>query len=153
MSRPVLLAVVFALLLAGCAAIPRDPQGTIDRVRETGVLRAGASPSRERVQVDGDRVSGTEADLVSGFARTLGAQVRWRIGGEQELVEAMEEGELDVLAGGLTVQSPWSDKISLTRAYARSTEGDKKIEHVLAVPLGENAMLVALERYLDEVRG
>lgn len=154
MSRAAVL--VFAVILAmlgACGSIPRDPQGTIDRVRETGVLRVGASPSQNRVEVDGDRVSGTEADLVMGFAQSLGAQVRWQIGGEEELVEAMEEGELDVLAGGLTAKSPWADKVGLTRPYEQNTERGKKVEHVLAVPLGENAMLVALERYLDDTRG
>lgn len=150
--RPVVLLVLLSLLL-GCASIPKDPQQTIERVRQTGVLRAGASPSQDLVKVDGDRVSGPEADLVTGFARSQGAQVRWQIGGEEELVEAMEEGELDVLAGGLTTQSPWADTVGLTRAYAQSTQRGKRVEHVLAVPLGENATLVALERYLDATKG
>lgn len=139
-----------ALALAGCADLPRDPDGTLDRVRETSILRAGASPGGERVRIDGARVSGVEPDLVTGFARSLGARVRWRVGGEEELVTAMEDGELDLVVGGLSADSPWDKKVSLTRGYAESTEHGKKVEHVMAVPLGENAMLVALERHLDE---
>ena len=66
------------------------------------------------------------------------------------LVGAMERGELDVLVGGLHADSPWSDTVAVTRAYAESTEAGETVKHVLAVPIGENAMLVRLERYLDE---
>ncbi len=142
--------VLIALILAGCTTIPRDPDGTLDRIRETSVLRAGASPGGRWVRIDGDRVTGVEPDLVSGFATSLGASVSWRTGGEEELVTAMEEGELDVLVGGLTAQSPWSEKVSITRPYAESTARGEKVDHVMAVPLGENALLDRLERYLDE---
>lgn len=143
------LCVAAAVLLAGCATIPADPDGTLDRVRADGVLRAGASPGGGLVRVDGDRVTGPEADLVADFAASLGAEVSWRVGGEEELVAAMERGELDVLAGGLTAKSPWADKVALTRPHATSEFDGGKVEHVLAVPLGENALLFALESWVD----
>ncbi len=135
---------VGAVLLAGCTTIPRDPDGTLDRVRATGVLRAGASPGGDLVEVDGDAVSGAEVDLVEGFAASVPARVEWRAGGEEELVAALERGELDIIAGGLTDQSPWADRVALTRPYAAG--------HVLAVPMGENATLFALESWLDARR-
>lgn len=137
------------LLLAGCASLPRDPDGTLERVRASGVLRAGASPTQGFVAVDADGVTGPEVELVAGFADGLGARVEWRAGGEEELVTAMEAGELDVLVGGLTEQTPWDDRVSVTRPYLTTRRGDRDVRHVLAVPLGENATLVALETYLD----
>ncbi len=138
-----------AVLLAGCTTIPRDPDGTLDRVRATGVLRAGASPGGDLVEVYAEVVSGAEADLVEDFAASLPAHVEWRVGGEEDLVAAMERGELDLIAGGLTADSPWADRVALTRPYATTElEGDK-VEHVLAVPMGENATLFALESWLD----
>ena len=80
------LCVAAAVLLAGCATIPADPDGTLDRVR---------------------------AD------------------------------------GGLTAKSPWADKVALTRPHATSEFDGGKVEHVLAVPLGENALLFALESWVD----
>jgi hypothetical protein len=71
------------------------------------------------------------------------------VGGEEELVAAMERGDLDVLAGGLTAKSPWSDKVALTRPHTTSEFDGGTVEHVLAVPLGENALLFALESWLD----
>ncbi|MGA8045943.1 MAG: ABC transporter substrate-binding protein [Dermatophilaceae bacterium] len=133
--------VVLTLALVGCTSIPQDPDGTLDRVQREGVLRVGASPS-DRTQL--------EEDLARGFAAELGARVEWTRDGETALVGAMERGELDLLIGGLHADSPWSDKVSITRAYAESTEVGETVKHVLAVPLGENAMLVRLESYLDE---
>lgn len=66
---------------------------------------------------------------------------------EAELVAAMEDGELDLLIGGFTDETPWADRVSTTRPW--STSEGRATKHVLAVPLGENATLVALETYLD----
>ena len=54
--RPVTWAFVIALIvgLAGCG-IPKDPEGTLDRVERTGALRAAASPAEGRVAIDGER--------------------------------------------------------------------------------------------------
>ncbi|WP_282006406.1 ABC transporter substrate-binding protein [Propioniciclava sinopodophylli] len=143
------LAVAGAVVLGGCAAIPADPDGTLDRVRTQGVLRAGASPGADRIEVAGADVSGPEAAVVQDFAASLGAHVAWSVGGEEELVAAMERGELDLIAGGLTDASPWSDRVALTRPYITSASPDGERKHVLAVPLGENALLFALESWLD----
>ena len=133
--------VALTLVGSGCASMPRDPDGTLDRVKREGVLRVGASPS-ERTAL--------EEDLARGLAAELGARVQLTRGGETALVGAMERGELDLLVGGLHADSPWSDKVSITRAYAESTEAGETVKHVLAVPLGENAMLARVETFLDE---
>lgn len=146
-----LLVVAMLAVTCGCSGLPRDPDGTLERVQETAVLRVGASPSEGLVEVDGDAVTGTEADIVTAYARSLGAEVRWRVGGEEELVTAMEAGEVDVLIGGLSDTSPWADKVSLTQPYAESADHGERVKHVMAVPLGENAMLVSLEHYLNQL--
>lgn len=151
-SRRFAAGLALGALLAGCAVvptIPADPDGTLGRIVSSGTLRAGASPGGGLIRVDGDVVTGAEADLVAGFAASLDAGVVWRVGGEEELVAALERGEIDLLAGGLTEDSPWADRVSLTRAYATSELEGRTIGHVLAVPLGENATLFALEAWLD----
>ena len=164
-----LLAALVAVTLGACGSLPRDPNGTLERVQAQGVLRVGASPAHGLVVIDGngdandnsngesddnssgESVGGREAELAEGFAQEVGAEVRWVPGGESELVAAMERGELDLIIGGLHDDSGWAEQISLTRPYSESTEADgTTVRHVLAVPLGENAMLVRLERYLDE---
>ncbi len=139
------------LLLAGCSAVPvpQDPDGTLERVRATHELRVGASPSEGLVEVEGDEVTGPEADLAEAFAQAQGAEVVWRPGGEEELVTALESGELDLVVGGLSAKSPWSSKVALTRPYATRQVQGERVEQVLAAPLGENALLLELETFLD----
>ena len=95
-------------------------------------------------------MTGPEADLAEGFAESVGAKVEWHVMGEESAVESMDRGEIDLLVGGLTDASPQADKVGLTRPYAESREHGKTVKHVMAVPMGENAMLSELERYLDE---
>lgn len=149
LAAAVALCLLLGLSLGGCATLPRDSDESLERVRAEHVLRAGASPSRGLVAIEGPSVSGPEADLVASFAAAQGAQVQWRPGGEEELMVALEAGELDVVVGGLSEESPWTDRVALTRPYAESRRGDAPFRHVLAVRRGENALLTALETHLD----
>jgi hypothetical protein len=82
------------------------------------------------------------------------ASVDFEVHGESRLVELMDLGELDLLIGGLTEDSPWIDTMALTRPYANVPAPDGGIQKmVIGVRAGENALLVALERYLAERAG
>lgn len=151
----VVLAVVLSLV--GCGAIPTDPERTLARIEDTGVLLAGAAPRPPWVELpdrEGEPPGGSEVGLVEDFAEQLGAGVTWTVASEEELVRLMEAGELDVMVGGLTEQNPYQNKVAFTRPYTRSTDPEgKTTKHVMAVRLGENALLSALERFLDEAVG
>ncbi|WP_324650636.1 transporter substrate-binding domain-containing protein [Georgenia sp. H159] len=155
MTRSFTGAVAIALLtLVGCSAtIPTDPDGTLDRVTG-GTLRVGVSPSPPWTDLpdgpDGDP-EGTEIRLVEDFAESIRADVEWVPGGEEDLIGRLERGELDLVVGGLTARSPWSEKAALTYRYTETTgpEGEKEL-HVMAAPMGENAFLVELEGFLLE---
>lgn len=138
---------VLALCVAGCGVtVPSDPQGTLDRVRG-GELRAGASASGELVVVDGEDVGGTLADAVEGLAESLDAKVVWTVGSEEDLVDALEAGDLDVAIGGMTDATPWSDRVAVTRGYDAFPGARGPV--VVLLPLGENAWQAAIETYLD----
>jgi len=142
-----LLALALALCVAGCGlTVPSDPQGTLDRVRG-GELRAGASASGELVTIDGSKVGGSLARLVEDFADSVDAKVTWSEGSEEDLVDGLEAGELDLAIGGMTEATPWSDRVAVTRAYDAVPGARGPV--VLLVPLGENAWQAALEGYLD----
>jgi polar amino acid transport system substrate-binding protein len=111
-----LAVVVAAVLLAGCG-VPRDPEGTLDRVRG-GTLRAGISQSEPWTRLEAGRPSGVEVRLVERFAEELGATVQWTDGSEAELVAALEVRELDLMVAGLTADTPWQAKAAITRGYA-----------------------------------
>ncbi|NJI58378.1 transporter substrate-binding domain-containing protein [Microbacterium oxydans] len=147
------LAVLAAIsLLAGCGlSIPADPDGTLDAVTG-GVLRVGTSPDGELVEVSQGDPTGTIVDLVDRFADSIDADTEWTVASEETLVTELEAGDLDLIAGGITPDTPWIDKAGVTRGY-RGIEGSDGRELVMLVPLGENAFLSTLETFLDEEVG
>jgi polar amino acid transport system substrate-binding protein len=115
MRRFVPLALV-VFLLCGCE-FPRDPEGTLDRVRG-GVMRVGVSPAEPFVQLtEGQEPGGVEAELVTRFAESLDARVEWVEGSESDLMAALEGRQLDVVIAGLTRRSEWARSAALTRPY------------------------------------
>ncbi|GAA1133998.1 transporter substrate-binding domain-containing protein [Citricoccus alkalitolerans] len=145
------LALAAALALTGCTSsgYPADPEGTIDKATN-GTLNVGVVHHPPYVDASGAEPSGPEVELVEGFARKIGAEIEWTVSGEEAVMTALQAGDLDLVAGGLTSQSPWSTHGALTRDYAEDTGPDgKPVKLVMAVPLGENQMLTELEGYLD----
>lgn len=146
--RGVLLILALTVSLVGCGAtIPADPDGTLQTV-SGGDLRVGISPDEGLTDVSGDVPTGPLVDLVHAFAESVDADVDWTIDGEETLVGMMEEDKLDLVVGGLTDQTPWIDRVGVTRGYTGiEGAGDRAI--VMFVPLGENAFLSKLELFLD----
>ena len=144
-------AVAAALLLSGCGLrVPTDPDGTLDRVTG-GTLRVGLSPHGEFTRVTGTEVEGSEVTAVEEFAEAIDAEIDWTVGSEEALVRSLEAGELDLVIGGITDETPWSDKAGMTRPHDEFTDArGEKHRIVMLVPLGENAFLSALETDLFE---
>lgn len=140
-------------LLSACSIVssmPADVDGTMDRARD-GTLVVGVSEHPPWVAIDGDTgdVTGSEAELLNSFARSINAEIEWRPGPESVLAERIKDGEVDIIAGGLTTTAPWASHMALTRPYTTVEEENM----VMGVRLGENELLVALERHLAREHG
>lgn len=144
------LAALVVVMLAGCGiTIPADPDGTLERV-SNGVLEVGVASHPPHTVTDGEQPAGTEVALVESFAASLDAEIAWTEGSEQSLVQLLEIGELDLVIGGISEQTPWSESAALTRPYAQGVLADGSTSGlVMLAPMGENAFLSALERHLD----
>lgn len=137
------------LALSGCGlSVPADPDGTLDRVTGS-VLHAGATVEDGLVDETDSEVSGPLVALVEEFARAQDAEVEWTVGSEESLVGALERGELDVVVGGFTAETPWADRAGTSRGYP-GIQGSAGRELVVLVPLGENRLLLELESFLDK---
>jgi ABC-type amino acid transport substrate-binding protein len=136
-----LLALAAAAAALACD-MPRDAESTLERVRDTGVLRAGAVSNPPFVVTSGGDVSGPEAAIVEAFGKAHGAAVTWVVGSEEELVERLERFQLDVVVGGITKKNPLAKKVGATLPlYERAGK-----QHVILTPPGENGFLLALDR-------
>lgn len=143
-----------APLLAGCGvSMPADPDGTLQEITggtiQVGVTAAAGEEGNWVQLQPGTEPAGIEPDLVRGFAATREATVEWIGGTEHELVDDLEHGELDLVIGGFADDTPWTKHAGMTRPYMETKdERGKTVKHVMLTPLGENAFLLALDKYL-----
>jgi polar amino acid transport system substrate-binding protein len=113
-----LLLCLAVALLGACRDIPRDPHGTLERVRG-GVLRVGLMHHKPWATIIDGRPQGLEAALAEQLAKSLGATVEWAEPRGDELFQALKEYRLDLVVGGITEHSPWKDHVAFTRPYLR----------------------------------
>lgn len=149
-----LLAALVLATLVGCSAVPADAEGTTDRV-SGGVLRVGLTHNPPWVDATDPAVPlGTETELVEELAAALDAEPEWITGSEAALVTALHEGRLDLVAGGFTDDTPWSEQVAMTAPYAEERDGSGRTQkHVLLTRAGENRFLTTVEEFLAEQEG
>ena len=132
--------------------LPRDPESTLERVRG-GTLRVGFVVDTPWVTESGKGAGGVEGVIAAELARGLGARIAWTHASETPLLTALHDGDLDLVIAGLTEESPWAAKASFTRPYYVDTitvnSERSEVPHVVAVPPGENAWQVHVERVLE----
>lgn len=142
----------FVILLAPGCHIPDDVESTTERVRG-GVLRVGYCNSAPWAYGQ-DHPRGVEVELINELARQLHTTVHWFDGPESVLFEQLHRGQLDLVIGGVTDDTPWSGKVGLTEWYvqSRSPVTGEIQSHVWATPPGENQWLTLVDRFLQQER-
>jgi polar amino acid transport system substrate-binding protein len=115
MSAPAWTLLAFVVGASGCD-LPRDPEGTLERVRN-GTLRVGVLHEPPWASTAGPVVRGVEAQLVNELAEELGANVEWKPGSAQHVLDALEHGAIDLAVGGLLCNLRGGERLALTRPY------------------------------------
>ena len=136
-----------ALALQGCGSLPRDPDGTLDRVRaqhvyRVGIIADGGDPA-------GDRES---AAFLAGVSRATGARPELRQGASEPLLLDLQGGRLDLVIGTVSPKSPWVSEVAILKPIAERTAP----QHVIVTPIarnGENKWIMLLESQVDAVAG
>jgi ABC-type amino acid transport substrate-binding protein len=64
---------------------------------------------------------GIEGALMAEVARELRARIEWVRAPESRLLRALQLGELDVVIGGLTDDSPWKGRVAFTKPIYTDT--------------------------------
>ena len=107
------------MICASCG-LPRDPEGTLDRV-QGGIMRVGYAIDTPWVTEAAPSPGGVEAEIASDIARTLNARIVWIRQPESDLMHALAARELDLVIAGLTEKSAWSKESAFTRSYYTDT--------------------------------
>lgn len=105
MRLPCLAGLAATFALSACADIPRDPDGTEDRIRARGVIRLGVIEG-----VDPDPAAERTVRLV---ARRTNARVERISGHGEELLEGLESDRVDLVYGSFAEDSPWAATVHL----------------------------------------
>jgi polar amino acid transport system substrate-binding protein len=112
--RPLIVSIL--VVATACSSLPRDPEGTLERVRH-GVFRVGLVENPPWVVRTAGEPQGAEPELVRRLAASIGARPQWFWGSEERHMEALERFELDLVIGGLDDRNPWKKKAGFTRPY------------------------------------
>jgi hypothetical protein len=129
------------LLAASCGDFPRDPEGTLARVRDQGSFRVGV------VTRAGRGAAGAEvAALLAGIENSAGAKAEL-IGGDAEpMLDQLEQGELDLVIGRFEKKSPWAKRVTIGPPLRREKQGKAEFHLAPVLRNGENAWIALVER-------
>lgn len=130
-----------AALLSGCRDLPRDPDGTLDRVRREHVVRVGQVAGASAADAaDARRV------LDRVIART-DSRATLTSGPVEPLLLALEAGTLDLVVGGrFDEKTPWKTRVTLGPELApHRTPAGRTAAHVVARN-GENEWIMLVQR-------
>jgi hypothetical protein len=134
------LALCAALALAGCDSLPKDPDGTLDRVKAQHSFRVGLVATGD-VQIGTDRRDA----FLRRVAAATGAAPSVKEGAAEPLLLELQDGQLDLVVGILSPDSPWLGRVTLLRPIGETVAP----QHLLLTPIarnGENRWIMLLER-------
>ena len=126
---------------SGCADFPRDPEGTLDRVRATGSFSVGiVSSGRPAAE------AGPERAMILAVARNSGARAAIVNGSAEPLLMQLEKGELDFVIGQFSASSPWRSQVHMLPPLASRRDRTGRTELNAAARNGENGWIALLHR-------
>jgi ABC-type amino acid transport substrate-binding protein len=135
------------LALSGCGSLPRDPDGTLDRVRAQHLVRVGVIADGGDPAGDGE-----SAAFLARVAQATGARVAVRQGASEPLLLDLQAGRLDLVIGTVSPDSPWVSEVAILKPVAEPVSP----QHLVVTPIarnGENKWIMLLERERDAVAG
>lgn len=132
---------IFVALLAGCAGFPKDPEGTLERIRSARQFRVGIIASGA-VRMD----PGRERAFLANVASAARAEPILVQGAAEPLLEDLEHGRVDLVVGELAADSPWATRVTILPPISVNHVGDRLTEVSAMARNGENAWIMLLER-------
>ncbi|HEX8578344.1 MAG TPA: hypothetical protein VF655_01960 [Allosphingosinicella sp.] len=137
---------VLALLLSGCDNYPRDPEGTLQRVKSERVFRVGLV-----APLGAETMEAEPRELLRRLSERSGASPRLEQGPAEPLLDRLQKGELDLVLGRFEKKSPWSTLVTFAPPLRVEKGGKTAIHLTAAMRNGENAWISLVEREARDV--
>ena len=130
------IAAIFLLTLAACDTLPRDPEGTVDRIRQSHILAIGvASPF----------IPPEAAQLIRALARENGARAVVRHGTLEPLIVDLDAGRLDMVIAQQAKRTPWKTLVAPGPSLSARGTGRDRLEWRALMKNGENRWIMQVE--------
>lgn len=137
------LLVTLCLALVGCDRLPRDPEGTLDRITATHRMVIGLAGPNDPAA----------ARLVAALARETGATPVLRGGSLEPLIVELDAGRIDVIVAEVTKGTPWKMLVAPGPPLATRGSGKERLELRALIKNGENRWIMLVERASRDVAG
>lgn len=108
--------VVLPVLLVSCENFPRDPDNTLNKVRDA-TLFAGITENPPYVSLRDSAPEGFEVDMIKAFAEELNAEVQWVKGSEEQIMRLLEDNQVQICAGGFSSESLWKKHVYFAQPH------------------------------------
>lgn len=129
------------LCLAGCGNLPKDPDGTLDRIRREHVIRVG------RVQGGSTTDAADWRQVLTRLEASTEAKPILQFGMLEPLLLDLEAGKLDAVVGGrFDEKTPWKARVSLGPPIRTIQTSTGKTASHIVVRNGENAWIMMVQR-------
>jgi DNA-binding transcriptional LysR family regulator len=136
MKKRVAVILLFSSL-AGCDALPRDPNGTLDRVRQSHTIRVGlagpAMPQRARA-------------LLAALAQQESARIDLRTGSLERLIVELDADRVDLVIAEVTKRTPWKKLVAPGPPLLVLGKGQERTEWRALMKNGENRWIMQVEK-------
>lgn len=124
------------LALVGCDTLPRDPEGTVDRIRQSHTLAIGvASPF----------IPPEAAQLLRALAHENGATPNVRHGTLEPLIVDLDAGRLDIVIAQQSKRTPWNTLVAPGPPLSVRGKGRDRLEWRALMKNGENRWIMRVE--------
>jgi len=130
-----------ALLIGACSDLPKDPDGTLERVTRERRFRVGLIAAGE-----GGAVHERQRAMLARAAAATGARPVVETDAAEPLMVRLGEAEIDLVLGEFQVQGPWSTHVHMLPSFASRQVAGQELLAAAAAPAGENRWIMLLDR-------
>jgi hypothetical protein len=145
MKSKTILAVAMSAL-AGCSDLPKDPDGTLDRIVRERQFRVGIVASR-------GADAAPHGALIARVAAATGARPAIEHDAAERLLIRLEDGALDLVLGEFEREGPWTTRVHILPALASGRTGSRETVVAAAAANGENGWIMLVDREARELGG